>query len=110
MALEISNIDYRSEDVWGSAKVRLVEVTFDASYATGGESLAAGDVALAEIIGVTPIAGPAGYVISYDPTNETLVVYGVQQDADAAVTDELDEEDAAADLSGLTVRLLVIGR
>ena len=48
-------------------------------------------------------------LFAYDYTNEKILVFGVQQDADAAVTDPLDEEDDTADLSTVAIRVLCIG-
>lgn len=112
MALTIANVDSRSEDVFGRHKVRIVTVTFDSSYDANGESFTPANVGLAQIdyVGVSPDAAVLpGYVVSYDYTNRKLLVFGVQQDADAAVTDVLDQEDAAVDLSTFKVRLLVVG-
>lgn len=113
MALTIENIDATSEDVWGRHKVRLVTVTFDDSYAAStGESLTPASVGLAEIVfvSVSPdAAGLAGAVVQVDYTAQTLEVFGVEQDADAATTEPLDAEDDTEDLSTLVVRLLVVG-
>lgn len=112
MSLTIANVDSRSEDVFGRHKVRIVEVTFDGSYPTGGEDFTPANVGLAQfdLVSVSPDAdSTGGYVVQYDYVAEKLVVFGVQQDADAAVTDPLDEEDDTVDLSGLTVRVFVLG-
>lgn len=112
MALTIANVDARAEDVFGRHKVRIVTVTFDSSYPTGGESFTPANVGLAQIdyVGISPDAAVLpGYVVQYDYTDEVLIVFGVEQDADAATTDQLDEEDDTTDLSTLVVRLLVIG-
>lgn len=109
MALSIDNTTARSEDVFGRHKVRLVTVTFDSSYPTGGESFVPADVGLAEFTFVSASVDADGYVVNYDYTNEKFVVFGVEQDADAATTEPLDEEDDTADLSGLVVRVLAIG-
>lgn len=102
------------DDIWGRlAKVRTRVVTFDSSYDAGGEAFAPSDVGLSEfltvLVSVDAGSTTPGYVVQYDYTAETLVVFGVEQDADAATTDELDEEDAAVDLTGLTVRVTCIG-
>lgn len=102
------------DDIWGRlVKVRTRTVTFDSSYDTGGESFTPANVGLSEFlnvfISVDAASTTPGYVVQYDYTDEKLVVYGVEQDADAATTDELDEEDAAVDLTGLTVRVTCIG-
>lgn len=110
MALTVSNVDSFSQDVWGRHKVAIVEVTFDSSYPTGGESFVPNDVGLAEFSVVTfsPDASPA-YQFAYDYSAEKILVFGVQQDADAAVTDPFDQEDNAADLSTVTIRVVCVG-
>ena len=110
MTIAVSTVDYRSEDVWGSARVRFVDVTFDASYDAGGEVLDPGACALAEIIGVTVIGNPGGYIVAYDQVSGKLEVRGVEPTSATAGVIEAPEETAATDLSGLVVRLLVIGR
>lgn len=111
MALTITNVDSRAADVWGQHRIRLVEVTFDSSYATGGESFTPASVGLSQFDLVVPSikAGTLNYVVQFNYTTQKLMVLGVQQDADAAVTDPLDEEDSASDLSTLIVRVLCIG-
>jgi hypothetical protein len=112
MALTVSNVDARSEDVFGRHRVRLSKVTFDSSYETGGESFTPADVGLSEFsaVFVSPDAASIpGYVVQYNYTTKKLQVFGVEQDADGVVTDPLDEENAAADLSSLVVRVLAIG-
>jgi hypothetical protein len=113
MALTIANSSPHSGDVWGRQVTRIVTVTFDSSYdETNGESFVPGDVGMSEFtfVGISPDAAALpGYVVQYDYTNERLEVFGVEQDADAAVTDRLDPEDNATDLSTLKVRILCVG-
>jgi hypothetical protein len=70
MALTLSRV---KEAVIGSLKLRVLDVTFDASYPTGGESLTADD------LGVDPvfvIAEPTdGFAFEYDKGNEKLIAY-----------------------------------
>lgn len=110
MALTIANVNAQAEDVFGRHRVRLVTVTFDTSYPTGGESFTPADVGLSQfdVVLFSPDSSPA-YQFAYDYTNKKILVFGVQQDPDAAVTDPFDEEDAAADLSTVSIRVLVIG-
>jgi hypothetical protein len=112
MALTIASTSAQSGDVWGRQKTRIVTVTFDSSYATGGESFTPALVGLTEFTLVVPVPDAAvlpGYVIQYDYTNKKLIVFGVEQDADGADTDRLDEEDSAVDLSTLVIRVLCVG-
>lgn len=54
-----------------NARMRCAKVTFDSSYATGGEALTAANFGLDEIY--TVIAAPnGGYVFEYDNTNSKL--------------------------------------
>ena len=100
MAVAISNIDSRTEDTWGRQRIRIVEVTFDDSYPTGGESLSPNDVALADIgfVAASPDASP--YSVRYDFTDTNLVVF---EEDDTEVSN-------GTDLSSLKVRLLIVGR
>ena len=111
MALTISNVNAIADDIWGRHKVRIVDVTFDSSYPTGGESFTAANVGLAELHMVLsiPKAATTNHVVQYDYTNSKLKVLGVEQDADGATVEPLDEETNTADLSTLVVRVLCIG-
>lgn len=100
----------KSDDVFGGLRVRIRTVTFDNSYPTGGESMTAADLGLSEILFVDfSVDHSPAYQLAYDYVNSKILVFGVQQDADAAVTDPFDEEDNGADLSTLQVRILVLG-
>ena len=60
--------------VAGNQRVSVVSVAFDASYATGGESLTARDLGLVVLTSV--IAQPkSGYTFEYDYTNFKLLAY-----------------------------------
>lgn len=110
MALAIETPTARSEDVWGRHKVRIVTVTFDSSYDAGGESFTPADVGLAEFTAVLFAPDASGpYVFTYDYTDQLILVQGVEQDADAATTEPLDEEDDTADLDAVSVRVICIG-
>lgn len=111
MALTVATTNRNAQAVsLGNLRARLVTVTFDSSYPTGGEAFAPADVGLSEFafVGVS-IDGAPGYVVAFDYGTNKLMVFGVEQDADAAVTDPLDEENATADLSTLVIRVLCIG-
>lgn len=86
--------------------MKVVQVTFDSSYAAGGESLTATDVGFASIVAV--FAGSAsGYVFSYDTANQKLLAY--RGDWDNAADAPLAEVANAVDLSAVTVRALIVG-
>lgn len=109
MALTISNVDSRSDDVWGRHKVRIVSVTFDSSYATGGESLTPNNVGLAQFDIVIPSVdanAEGGHVVQYDYTAQTLMVFVEES---TAAGGPLLEAASATDLDGLVVRVLCVG-
>ena len=82
----------------------LVEIAFDSSYPTGGESLTAADVGLSEIEAVF-VESQDGLVFAYDYANEKLLAYEA-----GTASAGLDEVDSAQDLSGVTgLRALVFG-
>lgn len=75
MALTVSNVDSFSQDVWGRHRIAVVEVTFDSSYPTGGESFTPADAGMAEFtfVQVSPDAdSTAGYVVQYDYVAQKL--------------------------------------
>lgn len=111
MALTVTNVDSFAQDVWGRHRIVIAEVTFDSSYALGGESFTPNDVGLSEFSIVIPSVDANGdkYAVNYDYTDQTLVILGVQQDADGSTTDPFDEEDDEADADGLVVRVLCVG-
>lgn len=99
MPLTYSNIG--KPDVIGRRKITFSDVTFDNSYATGGESIGGGtlNVAANKIIGVSVLGGnaaSAAYRITYDTANKKLLAYsGASQVANTT------------DLSGVVVRVAV---
>ena len=77
----------------------LVPITFDSSYAHGGESLAASDVGLKEIYNVV-IPPKDGYVFEWDSTNKKIIVF--KGSVGQAVT-IADDDSAASTGSALHV-------
>lgn len=59
----------------GSVMQSFGTITFDDSYATGGESLTPAMVGLGEIIGLSFIQGEDGYVAKWDKTNQKVLLY-----------------------------------
>ena len=53
-------------------------ITFDSSYATGGESLTAANIGLGTIDHIQFNQGEDGYVFEWDKTNNTVIVYSPQ--------------------------------
>lgn len=87
----------------GNLKLRIVDATYDASYAAGGESLTADD------LGCDPVfvlAEPTdGYVFEYDKGASKLMAFFSDNNA---VADGVLIE-ASGDLSSVVVRLMAIG-
>ena len=75
------------------------KVTFDSSYATGGEALTPSQVGLTSISGVEAIDNHAGYVFEYDQANSKLIAYWA--DNNAAADSALIEVANATDLSAV---------
>jgi len=87
----------------GTQRVVTADVTFDASYTNGGETLAAGDVGLGAIENVTLESGltSSGLPVEWDDDTGVLVVY------DSSHT---EQTDGAAAVDGEVVRVVVRGR
>jgi len=85
-------------------RIRDFTVTFDNSYATGGEAFVASDIALASIYSFA-CQPTSGYTISYNYVS-SILVYDISGVASAGV----HEVDNARDLSALTTRCRATGR
>lgn len=114
MALTIANThpQFPLIPVGNGVVSKVVTVTFDSSYPAGGESFVPSDVGLSEFLCVLPSVDANAdlpYVVQYDYTAQKLMAFGVQQDADAATTDVLDEAGDTDNLAALVVRVLVLG-
>ena len=110
MALTISrvaNADY----VVSNKKVKVRDITFDASYVTGGLSLTPADVGLKVIQQAVPhgLAKPAttttAIEVSYDYTNSKLVAYW----GNAGTASVIPEVTNATSLATQVVRITFIG-
>lgn len=111
MALTIANTHPQKPAVWlGNVAGRMVTLTFDNSYPTGGESLSAADLGMSEIFQVhlSPDSSTTaeGFVFQYDYTAETVQVYDEGAVADAPLT---ELANASPDVDGAEVRAFVIG-
>lgn len=111
MALTLSKVANGSFTV-GNKKVRTYDVTFDSSYATGGESLVASDVGLRKIIAVTgdgtftaTEGGTTGVQVAYDYTNSKLQAFW----GNAGTASVAPEVTSTTDISTQTGRLVFIG-
>lgn len=113
MALTVTAVaaqDHPRQFPRGGSKVAVVSVTFDSSYATGGESLVASDVNL-NTIDFVIVEPKGGYVFSYDYTNAKIQAYRTKDPAAAGGADiPLPEVANAVDLSLIVTRALVVGR
>lgn len=110
MALSFSKV---SATTWGNKRVRIYDVTFDSSYPTGGEPLAASDVGLRKIeqvlsdAGAKNSAGTSSIPVRYDYTNSKL--QGYEYNGASAGVARLQELANAFDASAFSVRLTFIG-
>lgn len=99
MALTVSLV---KQTVFGDERVVIADITFDSSYATGGEALVPADLGLTTIDHFTAGTGnvsTAFYVTQYvASTNKLITFTGAAQTA------------STTDLSTLTVRVKVIGK
>lgn len=109
MALTVSRNFQRESVGLDQFRCNIVDITFDSSYPTGGESLTRQDLGMdSEVLMVLPQLGDTGYVVLYDRTNSKLMAY--MGDNNNASDGPLIEVANTTDLSTLDVRLLVIGR
>lgn len=95
MALTVSNV---KRDLTRVNKVVIADVTFDASYPTGGLALTPGQLGLKEITTVND-DGVGGRTFPYNRSTGKLMAF--------ASTTEVAN---ATNLSAVTTRLTVIGR
>lgn len=102
MALTIT--DFNEAGIPDDRQARLVQIDFDSSYPTGGESLTPSDVNLDQIDAVFFDTSTHGYVFGYDKATEKVVVFGAGTAGGA-----LDEEGDTTDLSAVSVRAFVVG-
>lgn len=122
MALTISQVGL--DTVFGNKRIRVLDLTFDSSYLTGGESLTAADCRL-NTIDLVLCSQAGGRTFEYDYTNSTLKSYSpvtahthtentaasyAQNATTAAATAGPGAQVASAvDLSAVTVRAIVVG-
>lgn len=92
MGLSLSEVKPRPRDVFGSKRAAFVDVTFDSSYARGGEALRPALLGMSEITQV--IQRPDGPIVAFDATNEKLKV--LAQRSPVGVTLHCEDDDLAA--------------
>jgi len=105
MPLTISNEEQQS---FGTLRGVTANVTFDASYLTGGESFLPKDIGLGEFKSVIINQAEDGYIIHWDSVAQTLQAY--YADYDAVADGALIEVANAVDLSAVIVEVVAIGR
>ena len=102
MALTVSVLD---DNVVGARRRKVLSVTFDDSYPTGGESLTPADAGLVSFTHVS--AEPAdGYVFEFDHTNEKVIAYWVDTTTDGAPMAQVAN---TTDLATVVSRVVVEG-
>lgn len=89
----------------GDMQYRVFEITFDDSYVTGGEPMAAADIGFSKIEFITFAGGDSGYVFDYDFTNSKVIVYRAAGSAAA-----LQQVPNTTDLSAVITRAMAWGR
>jgi hypothetical protein len=89
-------------------KMGLVDITFDASYATGGHAIAASDFKGLDNPPdvLIPFSDMGGYQFEWDDANNKLLAYWVDTTVDGA---PMAQVAASTDLSGITAKFLFIG-
>ena len=110
MALTVSAADpLLDTQFFGQLKVKFVDVTFDSSYASGGESLTARDLGLQEVLIVLAETAQDSdaYLVKYDKANAKLLCFVQAAGGDSVAG--LAQASALDDLSGVTVRLMAMG-
>jgi hypothetical protein len=117
MALTVVNSSGGAElpkGVFGDLQYRVLDITFDSSYLTGGELLTAEDIGLSKVwFSIIPVAEDTSgtdvsYSVLYDIAAGKLKAYNVDVDAVADLDGSI-EVASAADLSAVTVRCVFFG-
>jgi len=84
---------------------KLVTFAGPASYVTSGDALLG--TGFSHIVGMTAVSGTGGYMLSYAESTQLLLWF--TGDYDAAADQPFVECDNTEDLSGVTVKALVLG-
>lgn len=117
MALTVTEI---ARSVFGNKRTVIAEITFDSSYATGGEALVAADFGLSSLDAVMPAgvaaaaAGAAAVAVKFDRTNNKLQAFRVgaiaaSGDAETIAAVSLAEVGSTISLATMKVVVLAIG-
>ena len=79
--------------------MKFADITFDSSYATGGEAITAAALGYTELVGLAPVASThEEYAYMYDSANGKIAVYAAGAEA-----------TGSADLSGVTTKFVCFG-
>jgi len=92
---------------FGNAYAVIADVTFDSSYATGGEEVKPAQLGLRNVF-LVQAGNSGGYAFEYDYTNTKLKAY--YGDNDSASDGPLVEVPNATNLSAVTARIVAYGR
>lgn len=92
-------------EVPGNRKMTTATVTFDSSYATGGEAIAASDLGLNRLDYLVVDAG-AGYLAKWDGSTSSPKILLYRQ---TAATSALVEVPSTTDMSAISVKVLAFG-
>lgn len=104
MGLTVADVERRQSV--GTYYEKIVDITFDTSYPTGGEALVPADVGFDSILQVS-VDPTAGFVFTYDYVAETLQAFWVDTTVDGAAMAEVPDTH---NLSAVTARAVVRGR
>jgi hypothetical protein len=105
MALTFTDVKRINIQKSGGVRFAIIDITFDASYATGGWAVAASDCKLNAIYGLNsfgPQVAAAGAYFGWDPVNSKLLAF-------KSNTAALFQEIAAGDLNTRVARFMVLG-
>jgi hypothetical protein len=91
----------------GNARMNVCTVTFDSSYATGGEAVTPEQMGLT-VVDMVIATNSGGYAFEYDYANEKLKVFVGNNDG--AADGPLVEAAAESDFDEVVARLIAIGR
>lgn len=108
MALSVSIT--RTDTVGRYTKYKTGTITFDSSYATGGETLSASACGFPSKVEFIQATNSAGYIFEYDYTNGKLKAYYTSKSGTITSPGLPGPEVAAStDLSSVTCRFIAFG-
>lgn len=108
MALSVNKS--RTDTVGRYTKLVTGTITFDSSYATGGEALVATDVGLSSNIEIICCSPASGYVFEYDYANKKLEAFNTTKGGAIPAGGAPGVEVASTtDLSSVTCRFIAFG-